>query len=106
MLQSYESFLALAVKKMQFDWDEEKARKNFAKHSTTFDEATSTFDDPLFLTFADPEHSIQEQRFIIMGESRKGQLLVVAYTERKGRIRLISARPATRQERKAYESNL
>jgi len=91
---------------MQFDWDQEKARTNFAKHGTSFNEATSTFDDPLFLTFADPEHSIQEQRFIIMGESIKGQLLVVAYTERKGTIRLISARPATLQECKAYESDL
>jgi uncharacterized protein len=63
-------------------------------------------DDPLFLTFADPEHSLQEQRFIIMGESAKGQLLVVAYTERAGTTRLISARPVTRKERKVYESDL
>jgi uncharacterized DUF497 family protein len=67
---------------MLFDWDEEKARSNFAKHNVSFDEATSVFDDPLFLTFADPEHSLREQRFIIMGESAKGRLLVVAYTDR------------------------
>jgi uncharacterized protein len=91
---------------MLFDWDEEKARSNLAKHNISFDEATSVFDDPLFLTFADPEHSLQEQRFIIMGESAKGQLLVVAYTERTGTTRLISARPVTRKERKAYESDL
>ncbi|APB34095.1 hypothetical protein GlitD10_1769 [Gloeomargarita lithophora Alchichica-D10] len=61
----------------------------------------------MFLTFADPEHSLQEQRFIIMGESAKGRLLVVAYTDRAGGImRLISARPVTRKERKAYESDL
>jgi uncharacterized DUF497 family protein len=61
---------------------------------------------PLFLTFADPTHSIQEQRFIIMGESARGRLLVVSYTERQNTTRLISVRPATRKERKAYESEL
>jgi uncharacterized protein len=91
---------------MLFDWDEEKAKNNLIKHGVSFDEATSVFDDPLFLTFADPEHSYQEQRFIIMGESATGQLLVVSYTDRKDIIRLISARPVTRKERKAYESEL
>jgi uncharacterized protein len=91
---------------MSFEWDEEKARSNIAKHNISFDEATSVFDDPLFLTFADPEHSIQEQRFVIMGESARGRLLVVSYTERIGTTRLISARPVTRKERKAYESDL
>ena len=65
---------------MLFDWDEEKARSNLVKHNVSFDEATSVFDDPLFLTFGDPEHSFQEQRFIIMGESAKGRLLVVSLT--------------------------
>jgi uncharacterized DUF497 family protein len=64
------------------------------------------FDDPLFLTFADLEHSLHEQRFIIMGESARGRLLIVAYTNRGGTTRLISARPVTRKERKAYESDL
>ncbi|NUN64482.1 BrnT family toxin [Pseudanabaena biceps] len=91
---------------MLFDWDEEKAKSNLAKHGISFDEATSIFDDPLFLTFADPEHSLQEQRFLIMGESARGRLLVVSYTDRKEITRLISARPATRKERKAYESEL
>jgi len=91
---------------MLFEWDEEKARSNLAKHNVSFDEATSVFDDPLFLTFGDPEYSFQEQRFIIMGESAKGRLLVVAYTDRAGITRLISARPVTRKERKAYESDL
>jgi uncharacterized protein len=91
---------------VRFDWDEEKDKSNFVKHQVSFDEATSVFDDPLFLTFADPAHSLQEQRFIIMGESAKGRLLVVAYTDRAGRTRLISARPITRKERKAYESDL
>jgi uncharacterized protein len=91
---------------MSFEWDEEKAKSNIAKHDVSFDEATSVFDDPLFLTFADPEHSIQEQRFVIMGESARGRLLVVSYTERAGTTRLISARTVTRKERKAYESDL
>jgi uncharacterized protein len=91
---------------MSFEWNEEKAKSNIAKHDVSFDEATSVFDDPLFLTFADPEHSIQEQRFVIMGESARGRLLVVSYTERAGTTRLISARPVTRKERKAYESDL
>ena len=91
---------------MLFDWDEEKAKSNLAKHKISFDEATSVFDDPLFLTFADPEHSLQEQRFLIMGESARGRLLVISYTDRKDITRLISARPATRKERKAYESEL
>jgi uncharacterized DUF497 family protein len=90
----------------KFDWDEEKARRNISKHGISFGEATSVFDDPLFLTFADSEHSQNERRFIIMGESAKGRLLVVSYTERSETIRLISARPVTNKERKAYESDL
>jgi uncharacterized protein len=91
---------------MSFDWDEEKAKSNLAKHGVSFDEATSVFDDPLFLTFADPEHFLQEQRFLVMGESARGKLLVVSYTDRRNITRLISARPVTRKERKAYESEL
>lgn len=91
---------------MVFDWNEGKAQSNIAKHGVSFDEATSVFDDPLFLTFADPEHSQGERRFIIMGESARGRLLVVSYTERTGVTRLISARLATNKERKAYESEL
>jgi uncharacterized protein len=91
---------------MLFDWDETKAKSNLAKHGVSFDEAISVFDDPLFLTFSDPTHSIQEQRFIIMGESARGRLLVVSYTDRQNTTRLISVRPATRKERKAYESEL
>ncbi|WP_310429924.1 BrnT family toxin [Chamaesiphon sp. VAR_48_metabat_135_sub] len=91
---------------MSFEWDEEKAKSNISTHDVSFDEATSVFEDPLFLTFADPEHSIQEQRFVIMGESARGRLLVVSYTERADATRLISARQVTRKERKAYESDL
>jgi uncharacterized protein len=91
---------------MQLDWDPEKARKNLVKHRISFDEAIRVFDDPLFLTFADLDHSFQERRFIIMGELADGRLLVVAYTDRDNQTRLISARLATRQERKTYESEL
>ena len=91
---------------MLFDWDEEKAKSNLAKHGISFDESTSVFDDPLFLTFADLEHALQEQRFLIMEESARGRLLVISYTDRKDITRLISVRPATRKERKAYESEL
>ncbi|MEL6488751.1 MAG: BrnT family toxin [Cyanobacteria bacterium J06621_3] len=90
---------------MVFDWNKEKARKNADKHGVSFDEAISVFNDPLFLTFADPKHSLHEKRFIIVGESAKGRLLMVAYTEREEVTRLISARPVTRKERKVYESD-
>ena len=91
---------------MQFEWDESKAEANFAKHGISFEEAKSVFDDPLFLAFADPDHSIGERRFIMLGMSNQGSLLVVAYTEREQRNRLISARKATRRERRAYEQEL
>ena len=91
---------------MRFDWDPEKASSNLAKHGISFEEATQVFDDPLFLTFADLDHSFQERRFIIMGERVDGRLLVVSYTDRNQQTRLISARYATRQERKTYESEL
>lgn len=86
---------------MQFEWDEAKAEANFLKHGISFDKAKSVFVDPLFLAFADPDHSIAERRFIIMG-SVGGRLLVVAYTERSNTVRLISARVATRREQKFY----
>jgi uncharacterized protein len=91
---------------MKFEWDENKAEKNLTKHGVAFDEAKSVFNDPLFITFADPEHSIGERRFIILGESIQGRLLVVAYTERNSVTRLISARVATRRERRVYESDI
>lgn len=88
---------------MHFEWDEKKAARNLRVHGVSFDEATIVFADPLFLTFADTDHSQEEQRFIIMGQSNKGRLLVVAYTGRGQTIRLISAREATRRERQYYE---
>ncbi len=88
---------------MKFEWDEQKAKANLAKHKVSFDEARTLFDDPLFLIFADIDHSIEENRFIIMGESNNGRLLVVSFTERETGTRIISARSATPLERKNYE---
>ena len=86
-----------------FEWDEAKAAVNLAKHGVSFSEAETVFDDPLFLIVADPDHSVEEARFIILAESKQGKLLVVSYTERPPATRLISARQATSSERKKYE---
>ncbi|WP_295394953.1 BrnT family toxin [uncultured Thiodictyon sp.] len=88
---------------MKFDWGEEKATRNLAKHGVSFDEAVSVFDDPLYIDFFDPEHSDREHRYIRVGCSERRRILVVSYTERGSAIRLISARPATNKERQAYE---
>lgn len=91
---------------MRFEWDPEKAASNATKHGVTFEEAQTVFQDDLFVTFEDPDHSQDENRFIIMGQSTKKNLLVVSYTERRNSIRLISARPATRKERRTYEEEI
>lgn len=88
---------------MSFEWDPEKAKANLRNHKFSFEEAQTVFDDPLFLIFSDPDHSIEENRFMVMGESTKNRLLVVSYTERPPATRLISARKATRTERNNYE---
>ena len=88
---------------MEFEWDTNKAAKNNKKHGVSFNEAATVFGDPLSTTFPDPDHSIQESRFIIMGLSRLGRVLVVAHTYKKNRVRIISARKAIRHERKYYE---
>jgi uncharacterized DUF497 family protein len=87
---------------MQFEWDREKAKKNDRKHKVSFDEAVTVFYDPLSATFNDPDHSISEQRFITIGYSSHGRLLVVSHTERGKRIRIISARQVTAHERKRH----
>jgi uncharacterized DUF497 family protein len=86
-----------------FEWGEAKAKTNLRKHGVSFDEAQTVFTDPLAMTIPDPDHSADEARFIIIGESDKKRILVVAHTERKKKIRLISARKATRSEREKYE---
>lgn len=90
---------------MAFEWDTNKAATNLAKHDVSFDEAKTVFDDPLYIDFYDPDHSDDEHRYIMIGVSEQDRLLLIAYTERDDVIRLISAREATRTERKAYEQN-
>jgi uncharacterized protein len=88
----------------EFEWDNQKAASNFAKHGVAFTEATTIFGDPLELAVADPDHSQDECRFLSMGVSVTGRLLVVAYTERQGRMRIISAREVAPMEWRQYES--
>ena len=88
---------------LAFEWDPEKARSNARKHGVTFDEAATAFGDPLSVTIPDPDHSDDEGRFILMGSTYRGRLLVVVHTERGDNIRIISARLATRAERHTHE---
>ena len=88
---------------MRFEWDENKATINLSKHSVSFEEAKTVFDDPLCIDFYDPDHSEDEERYLIVGESNQERLLIVSYTERGDSVRLISAREVTRTEREAYE---
>jgi hypothetical protein len=90
---------------LNFEWDARKAASNEAKHGVTFMEAATVFSDPLSLTIPDPAHSEREQRFISLGRSAGGKMLVVVHTERGDNLRLISARRASRRERKCYEEN-
>jgi uncharacterized protein len=88
---------------MQFAWDPSKAASNLRDHRVTFEEASSVFGDALAITFDDPDHSEGESRLLTFGLSEQGRLLVVSHTERRGVVRIISARRATRAERKIYE---
>lgn len=88
---------------LTFEWDDEKARRNSEKHRVSFDEASTVFGDPFSRTIPDPLHSQEEDRFVILGESHRGRLLAVVFTERGENLRLISARRATRREKKDYE---
>ncbi len=88
---------------MGFEWDEEKATANLKKHGVSFEEASTVFDDPLYVDFYDPDHSYDEHCYIIIGESRQRRLLMVSYTERGDVMCLISSREVTAAERKAYE---
>lgn len=90
---------------LSFEWDEKKAKSNAKKHGVTFDEASTVFGDARSLTIPDPVHSEVEDRFVTMGSSYRGKLVVVVHTERGDNIRIISARPANRRERKAYEES-
>lgn len=88
---------------MAFEWDFDKAVTNLVKHGVSFEEANTVFDDPLYVDFYDLDHSDDEHRYIMIGMSEQNRLLLVAYTERGDVIRLISAREATKAERRAYE---
>ena len=88
---------------MRFEWDEQKAKANWKKHGVSFEEARTIFDDPLYVDFYDPDHSLDEHRYIIIGESGRGRVLIVSYTGRTDRIRLINARKVTDTERQTYE---
>ena len=88
---------------LNFEWDPEKAAQNAEKHGVTFEEATTSFGDPISITIPDPEHSEAEDRSVHLGLSYRSRLLVTVFTERDDRIRLISSRLATRRERDDYE---
>lgn len=88
---------------LTFEWDQDKADANLQKHRVSFEEAKTVFGDPLSVTIPDPRHSQGEHRYVDIGRSSQGRLLVVVYTERRSAIRLISSRRATRAEQKIYE---
>jgi uncharacterized DUF497 family protein len=88
---------------MRFYWDAKKAAANLRKHGVSFEEASTVFRDPFSATGSDPDHSVEEHRFVTFGNSSRGRLLVVAHTEQDDNIRIISARLVTRQEREIYE---
>lgn len=90
---------------MKFEWDENKAKSNLSKHGISFEEAQTVFDDPLYVDFYDPDHSLEENRYIIIGQSSTGKILLISYTERGNKIRIISCRKATKNERIAYQES-
>jgi len=90
---------------MEFEIHSAKAVINLKKHKVSFEEAASVFGDPMAYTFADPDHSIGEERWLMFGLSRMARLLAIIYTQRRGKYRIISARLATRNERKIYEES-
>jgi uncharacterized DUF497 family protein len=90
---------------LRFTWDPVKAATNARKHRVTFEEAVSAFGDPLSVTVPDPDHSVSEERFVLVGRSEPGRLLVVIHTDVGSSIRLISARRANRREHHAYEES-
>lgn len=77
---------------VDYEWDETKAARNLDKHRVSFEEAVTVFGDPLYIDFYDPDHSVDEHRYLIMGQSTAGRLLIVSYTERDEIVRLVSAR--------------
>lgn len=88
---------------LNFEWNAEKAKSNLKFHGISFEEAVTVFDDTFFIVFKDPDHSVQEQRYIIIGMSVQGKYLLVSFTERDQRTRVISARELNPKERRSYE---
>lgn len=88
---------------MEFEWDSQKAESNLAKHGISFPEAATVFGDPLATTYVDPDHSIDEERYLTFGTTANGIYVVAVHTERDDKIRIISARRMTRRERTQYE---
>jgi hypothetical protein len=88
---------------MEFEWDAAKPEINLRKHRLSFHEAGTVFGDPLATTFPDPDHSVGERRFVTIGATERGRLVVVAHVERGRKIRIVRARRAPRQERRFYE---
>lgn len=90
---------------LRFEWDDAKSRSNQDKHSVSFAEAATAFGDPLSVLIPNPLHSEDEERWTLLGQSQRQRLLVIVHTERRGAIRLTSARLATAKEKKHYEEN-
>lgn len=89
---------------LSFEWDPVKAASNEQKHGVSFEEAATAFHDPLSITIPDPDHSTEdEDRFVLVGTTLQGKLAVIGHAERGDRIRIITARAATRRERQTYE---
>lgn len=88
---------------LRIEWDPRKASSNLRKHGIAFTEAATVFADPLSLTIEDPEHSLGENRFIIIGQSHRGRTVIVSHMEQGDTIRIISARMAAKREKRAYE---
>ena len=91
---------------MRFEWDDAKAIANQSKHGVDFPEASTVFVDALAVCFPDPDHSVGEERYVLVGYSTLGRLLFVAHKELTDGVRIISARQATASERKRHEQNI
>jgi uncharacterized DUF497 family protein len=91
---------------LQFEWDPEKAAINLRRHKVSFEEAATVFQDTLSITVPDPDHSLEEDRYLIVGLSSRARQLIVSHTEQGNHIRIISARELTPRERKAYEERI
>jgi uncharacterized DUF497 family protein len=88
---------------MEFEWDENKATANFKKHGVTFEEAATVWQDYFNIELIDHKHSLEERRFYMIGESEQNHLLVISFTERENKVRIITARLMTPKERREYE---